>query len=422
MSTTTDDLLYEFVQRKIAEIGERMDLNQSMRTILSQPKNEIIVNFPVLMDDGEHRLFKGYRIQHNNALGPYKGGMRYHPDVRLDEVKALAMLMTIKSALVGLPLGGAKGGIKFDPCELSPGELQRVTRRFTVALVNNIGPGHDIPAPDMGTDAQTMVWMMDTFMNLCPSSERFSGRGVVTGKAVDCGGTVGRESATGVGAIICLKEWARYTGFDLSGCKFSAQGFGNVGYHAAIALHELGGTLVAVNDHTGAIVDPGGIDPYELKKHTLGTGQLAGFGGLGLCELHDFYAAEVDVFIPAALENTVGPAEADLIKARVVLEGANGPVTEDGEKVLLGEGTDIIPDVLANAGGVIVSYFEWIQNIRSESWDLERVNARLEKVLKRAYAHVLDIYSEGGVTMRDACYMRALQKLANVYEMRDVFP
>ncbi|MFT5105343.1 MAG: glutamate dehydrogenase (NAD(P)+), partial [Pseudoalteromonas tetraodonis] len=182
MTNSNNDLLYEFVQRKIAEIGERMDLNPSMRTILSQPKNEIIVNFPVKMDNGEHRLFKGYRIQHNNALGPYKGGMRYHPDVRLDEVKALAMLMTIKCALIGLPLGGAKGGIKFDPHELSARELQRVTRRFTVALTNNIGPGHDIPAPDMGTDAQTMVWMMDTFMNLCPPSERFSGRGVVTGK------------------------------------------------------------------------------------------------------------------------------------------------------------------------------------------------------------------------------------------------
>ena len=422
MSTSSDDLLYEFVQRKIAEVGERMGLDDSVRTILSQPKNEIIVNFPVLMDDGSHRLFKGYRIQHNNALGPYKGGMRYHHDVHLDEVKALAMLMTIKCALVGLPLGGAKGGIKFDPGELSIGELQRVTRRFTVALVNNIGPGHDIPAPDMGTDAQTMVWMMDTFMTLCPPSERFSGRGVVTGKAVDCGGTVGRESATGFGAIICLKEWARYTGFKLDGCRFSIQGFGNVGYHAAIALHDLGGTLVAVNDHTGAIVDPGGIDPYQLKEHTASAGKLAGFGGLENCDLHEFYSAEVDVFIPAALENTIGPAEADLLTARVVLEGANGPVTEDGEKVLLGEGIDIIPDVLANAGGVIVSYFEWIQNIRSEAWDLEWVNARLEKMLKTAYSGVLEIFRDGGLTMRDACYMRALKKLGNVYEMRDVFP
>jgi glutamate dehydrogenase/leucine dehydrogenase len=422
MTNSNNDLLYEFVQRKIAEIGERMDLNPSMRTILSQPKNEIIVNFPVKMDNGEHRLFKGYRIQHNNALGPYKGGMRYHPDVRLDEVKALAMLMTIKCALIGLPLGGAKGGIKFDPHELSARELQRVTRRFTVALTNNIGPGHDIPAPDMGTDAQTMVWMMDTFMNLCPPSERFSGRGVVTGKSVDCGGTFGRESATGYGTIICLQEWARHTGFDLDGSKFSVQGFGNVGYHAATALHDLGAKMVAVNDHSGVIINDQGIDPYELKQHTARTGELAGFHGLEARSIEEFYSADADVFIPAALENTVGPSQADMIKARVVVEGANGPVTEAGEKVLLENGIDIIPDVLANAGGVTVSYFEWIQNIRSESWDLERVNQRLEKMLTKAYAKVLEIYIEGEVTMRDACYMRAMQKLAKVYEMRDVFP
>ena len=275
----------------------------------------------------------------------------------------------------------------------------------------------------MGTDAQTMVWMMDTFMNLCPPSERFSGRGVVTGKEVDCGGTVGRESATGYGTIICLKEWARHAGFDLDGCKFSVQGFGNVAYHAATALHDLGGKLVAVNDHTGVILDQAGIDPYALKKHTAETGKLEGFNGLKTSELTEFYKAEVDVFIPAALENTVGPDEAKMIKAKVIVEGANGPVTEDGEKVLLAAGKDIIPDVLANAGGVTVSYFEWIQNLRSESWDLEKVNQRLQKMLTEAYSKVLEVYEEEqGVTMREACYMRALKKLANVYAMRDVFP
>jgi len=422
MTTESDDLLYQFVQQKIADMGERLGVDESMMTILSQPKTELIVNFPVLMDNGEHRLFKGYRIQHNNVLGPYKGGMRYHPDVRLDEVKALAMLMTIKCALIGLPLGGAKGGLKFDPGELSEDELRRVTRRFTVALGNNIGPGHDIPAPDMGTDAQTMVWMMDTFMNLCPPAERFNGRGVVTGKAIDCGGTVGRESATGFGSIICLKEWARHMEVDLSECKFAVQGFGNVGYHAAIALHDLGARLVAVNDHTGVICDDGGIDPHGLKKHSIETGKLAGFNNLADCELDSFYDADVDILIPAARENTIGPAEAAVIKARIIVEGANGPVTEDGEKVLVERGINIIPDVLANAGGVTVSYFEWIQNIRSEAWDIEEVNKGLEKMLTKAYAKVLKIYNAGGVTMREACYMRALQKLDSVYQMRGVFP
>ena len=418
-----EDLLYKFVRNKIADIGGRMQLDRSMRTILSQPKNEIIVNFPVLMDDGSHRLFKGYRIQHNNVLGPYKGGMRYHPDVHLDEVKALAMLMTIKCALVGLPLGGAKGGIKFDPSGLSADELRRVTRRFTVALGNNIGPGHDIPAPDVGTNAQTMVWMMDTFMNLCPPSERFSGRGVVTGKAVDCGGTLGRESATGLGTIICLKEWARHTRVDLAECRFAVQGFGNVGYHAATSLHNLGATLVAVNDHTGVIIDNDrGIDPRELIKYTRANGKLAGFNGLEDQSSEAFFSSDVDILIPAALENTVDVKEAGLIRAKIIVEGANGPVTEQGERILLGRGIDLIPDVLANAGGVIVSYFEWIQNIRSESWDLDRVNVRLEKMLKQTYAQVLEIFREGEVTMRDACYMHALKKLANVYKMRGVFP
>jgi glutamate dehydrogenase (NAD(P)+) len=420
----SDDLLYRFVQEKIADVAERLGINHSVRTILSQPKNELIVNFPVEMDNGEHRLFKGYRIQHNNVLGPYKGGIRYHEDVRLDEVKALAMLMTIKCALVGLPLGGAKGGIKFDPNELSRDELRRVTRRFTVALGNNIGPGHDIPAPDMGTDEQTMAWMMDTFMTLCPPSERFSGRGVVTGKPIDCGGTDGRATATGYGVITCLQEWARHAGFDLSTCRFAVQGFGKVGYHAATSLHGLGATMVAVHDHSGVIIDEAGIDPVALLQHVQRTRQLAGFRGLETQSLEDFYSSHIDVLIPAALENTIDKGEAELIRAKVVVEGANGPVTGKGEEALLKNGVDIIPDVLANAGGVIVSYFEWIQNIRSESWELERVHDRLNKMLKRAYAQVLDIYGRerGKVTMRDACYMRAMQKLANVYDTRGIFP
>lgn len=420
----SDDILYRFVQAKIDEVARRLGLADSFRTIISQPKNELIVNFPVLMDNGEHRLFKGYRIQHNNVLGPYKGGIRFHPDVHLDEVKALSMLMTIKCALVGLPLGGAKGGIKFDPKELSQDELRRVTRRFTVALGNNIGPGHDIPAPDMGTDAQTMAWMMDTFMTLCPPSERFSGRGVVTGKPIDCGGTDGRETATGYGSIICLQEWARHAGFDLSTCRFAVQGFGKVGYHASIALHRLGATLVAVHDHSGVIIDDEGIDPVALLQHVQQNHQLAGFRQLENQSLEAFYSSKVDVLIPAALENTIGAQEADMIQARVIVEGANGPVTAEGELRLLTKGIDIVPDVLANAGGVIVSYFEWIQNIRSESWDLERVNDRLSRTLKKAYAKVLEIHSrsDGDVTMRDACYMRALEKLANVYSTRGIFP
>lgn len=414
--------LYEYVQGKVKAVAKRMDLDLSVRRILSQPKNELIVNFPVLMDDGTHRLFKGYRIQHNNVLGPYKGGMRFHPDVNLDEVKALALLMTIKCALVSLPFGGAKGGIKFDPNELSENELRRVTRRFTTALGNNIGPEYDIPAPDVGTGEQTMAWMMDTFMTLSPPSQRVSARGVVTGKPIDCGGTLGRAEATGYGAIICLEEWSKHSGVDLSRCSFSVQGFGKVGYHAANSLHALGAKMVAVQDHTGAIVDENGIEPAALLEHSRKTGKLEGYRGSQNCTRDEFFSTAVDVFIPAALENEVGEKEAQKLSAKVVVEGANGPVTEDGERILLEKGINIIPDVLANSGGVIVSYYEWVQNIRSESWAIEKVNARLNEKLRKAYAEVLVVYQDGETSMREACYERALRRLGSVYNLRGVFP
>lgn len=414
-------LLYKFVVDKFDEVAESIDMSPSIRTILSQPKNELMVNFPVKLDDGEHHLFKGYRIQHNNILGPYKGGVRYHQDVRLDEVKALAMLMTIKCALVHIPFGGAKGGVKINPWDYSAEELNRITRRFTVALGNNISPSHDIPAPDMGTNAQTMVAMMDTYMNLS-GFDRHNSSGIVTGKPVDCGGTLGRESATGYGVVMCIEEWAKYKRLDLKGMTFSVQGFGNVGAWAAIGLHNLGARLVAVNDHSGTLIDHDGIAPHDLQDYANEHHQIAGYRGIDLSNRQRFFEEKVDILIPAALENQIDKDEAEVLGCKLIAEGANGPTTPLGEKILSDKGIDIIPDVLANAGGVTVSYFEWVQNRKSETWDEHEVHSKLQKKLTKAFTYVLEYSQNEKVDMRTACYALALERIQSVYKQRGIFP
>jgi len=415
-------LFLEYVTKTLDDVAARIKMDPSVHLILSQPKNEIIVNFPVLMDNGEYQLFKGYRIQHNNLLGPYKGGFRYHPDVRLDEVKALATLMTIKCALVGLPLGGAKGGVKFNPRDYSEAEVKRITRRFIHALGDNIGPSHDIPAPDMGTNALTMVVMMDTYMNTRGQDQRHNVRGVVTGKTVECGGTRGRNAATGNGVGMCVEEWAVGNKLSLHGATFSVQGFGNVGSHAAIALARRGSRLVAVNDHTGTLIVPDGIDPEALQAHVQQTGAIAGFQDLPIRSRDDFFAQPVDVLIPAALENQIDTHEATLISARLVAEGANGPTTPAGEALLLEKGTAFIPDVLANSGGVIVSYYEWVQNKTSESWMEEQVTNELRRIITQAYNEVVAIRANHDCTMRTACYIKALTTIQHAYSQRGIFP
>lgn len=412
----------EHVMKKFDKVCDLINLDPSVRTILSQPKNEIIVNFPVKLDNGNYELFKGYRIQHNNIMGPYKGGFRYHEDVKLDEVKALAMLMTIKCSLAGLPLGGAKGGVKFNPRHYSKGEITRITRRFIHALGTNIGPGYDIPAPDMGTNAETMVCMMDTYMNTLDQSQRHNVRGVVTGKTVECGGTLGRASATGTGVVMCIEEWAQGSGENLQGKTFSIQGFGNVGSSAAIGLAGHGARMTAVNDHTGSIIDPHGIDVYALKEHVKETGGIGGFNDLPLLSRDEFFSHEVDIIIPAALENQIDEHEANLIKAKLIAEGANGPTTPKGESILLNKGIDIIPDVLANCGGVIVSYFEWIQNKTSNFWIEEKVHSELRRIITHAYLEVVNLSQKHKTDMRTACFCKALESLQSVYKQRGIFP
>ncbi|MEO5725577.1 MAG: Glu/Leu/Phe/Val dehydrogenase [Byssovorax sp.] len=416
---------YEFfkvVQNYLEEAAKIADVTPYISTILSQPKNEIIVNFPVKMDDGSIRLFKGYRIQHNNLLGPYKGGIRYHESVTLDDVKALAAMMTWKCALMNLPLGGGKGGIKFNPSQVSRDELQRITRRFIHALGSNIGPETDIPAPDVGTDAKTMAWAMDTYMNTVGQLSKQAVKGVVTGKPVASGGTLGREKATGQGVVHCITEWAEERDFNLGGSTLMVQGFGNVGSHAAVILSKLGVSTIAVGDHTGYMYNPEGFNPHKLQDWVKKNRSIAGYPGGKPISREEFFRIKADLFIPAALEAQIGVDEARDLQVRLVAEGANGPCTPEGEKILLDRGIDIIPDVLANAGGVTVSYYEWVQNKRSESWTLEEVDHRLEKAMKKAYREVGELARQKKCSLRVAAYAVALQRIAAAYGEREIFP
>lgn len=416
---------YEFfkvIQGYLNEAAHLVEVSPYVSTILSQPKNEIIVNFPVRMDDGSYRLFKGYRIQHNNLLGPYKGGIRYHESVSLDDLKALAAMMTWKCALMGLPFGGGKGGIKFDPNGVSMAELQRITRRFVHALGNNIGPETDIPAPDMGTNAKTMAWAMDTYMNTVGQFFKQAVKGVVTGKPIASGGTLGREKATGQGLVHCITEWAEDKGFELGGSTLIVQGFGNVGSHTSVILSRLGASTIAVGDHTGYLYNPEGFNPHKLQEYVRRNKSIAGYPSGKPISREEFFKIKADIFIPAALENQIGPEEAHALQVKMVGEGANGPTTPEGEKVLLERGIDVLPDVLANSGGVTVSYYEWVQNKRSESWTLEEVDARLEKAMKKAYREVVDMARLKKCSLRVAAYAVALQRLDMVYTEREIFP
>jgi len=414
--------VYEIAQAQFEKASKHLGLSTTLELILSQPKNELIVNFPVLMDDGRYELFKGYRIQHNNIMGPYKGGIRFHPEVHLDEVKALAAWMTWKCSLMEIPFGGAKGGIKFNPRDYSRQELERITRRFTHALGSNIGPDHDIPAPDMGTNSQTMVWMMDTFMNNVSHDRKNAVRGIVTGKSVTSGGSLGRGKATGQGLVFAVKAWAKERSFDLTQSDFVVQGFGNVGYHAARLLAGEGSKLKAVQDHTGSIRNEAGIDPVELGAYVLETGGISGFAGASACSREEFFSTQADIFVPAALEQQITAETAPTMNFKLIAEGANGPTDLDGERIMLEKGAEFLPDILANGGGVTVSYFEWLQNRRAESWTEEDVDGRLLNKVNNAYGNMRALAKEYQVDNRTAAYMHAIRRIQVVYDERGIFP
>ncbi|HEX6766462.1 MAG TPA: Glu/Leu/Phe/Val dehydrogenase [Polyangiaceae bacterium] len=413
---------FNVIRSYLDEAAKIVKVPEHVRLILSQPKNEIIVHFPVLMDNGEYRLFKGYRIQHSNILGPFKGGMRYHESAGLDDFKALAAMMTWKSALMNLPFGGGKGGIKFDPRAVSRAELQRITRRFFHSLGSNIGPDYDIPAPDVGTNAQVMAWALDTYINTVGMVQKDDAMGVVTGKPVSSGGTFGREKATGQGLVHCICEWARRSRFRLEGKKLMVQGFGNVGSNTAAILATLGMSLVAVGDHTGYLYNPEGFNVHRLKQYVEQNGSIAGYANGQKISREEFFAVQADLFVPAALENQIGPIEAEALQVRLVAEGANGPCNPEGEAVLARRGIEILPDVLANAGGVTVSYYEWVQNRRSEQWPIEEVDERLERAMLDAYDRMAQFARQNNCSNRIACYGVAAQRLAQVYIDREIFP
>ncbi len=414
--------LYQSVVQQFHKAADIMHLDNSIREILSQTTNEIIVHFPVRLDDGRIEMFAGYRVQHNDVLGPYKGGLRYHPLVNIDEVRALATWMTWKAAIANIPFGGAKGGIQFKPADYSKQEIEHVTRRFTFALGNNIGPEYDIPAPDVNTNAQIMAWVLDTYLSMMPPHERHRSNHVVTGKPIGSGGSIGREKATGQGVVYTIVEWAKDRQFSLDGATYILQGFGNVGSWAARLLKAYGAVLVAVEDVTGSISAPEGIDPDALSDHVVRTGGVIDFSGAISVDHETFLNSTADIFIPAAMENAITATTAPLLKVKLVAEAANGPTDTAGNEILQVNGIDVIPDILCNSGGVVVSYFEWLQNKRSEFWDLEEVDGKLGQRMSRAYASVRKAAREYGVDWRTAALIVALTRIERVYKERGLFP
>lgn len=413
---------FKVVQDYVAQAADLIELPEYLRRLLPHAKNEIIVHFPVRLDRGEVEVFEGYRIQHNNILGPYKGGLRFHPTAGLDDFKALAALMTWKCSLIGVPFGGAKGGIKYDPRKYSLTENERITRRFIHSLSNNIGPDTDIPAPDVGTGEQTMAWAMDTYVNTQGTGGNQANRGVVTGKPVAVGGTLGRTKATGQGVVHCILDWSERNAFELEGKKLMVQGFGNVGSHTAVLLSQHGVSLVAVGDHTGYSYNAEGFNTFRLQEYVRRHGSIQGYPNGQAISRAEFFGVQADIFVPAALENQIGVEEARALQVRLVAEGANGPCHPAGEKIMQERGIEVLPDVIANAGGVTVSYYEWVQNRKSESWTIADVDERLEKAMRSGCARMYDLARRHGTSYRLACYAAALERLQAVYESRGIFP
>jgi len=414
--------LYQQVATQVLDSAALLDLPRHLQIILAQPKNEIMVHYPVRMDDGSYRLFKGYRVQHNNLLGPYKGGIRYHEDVSLDDVKTLAMLMTMKCALVRLPFGGGKGGVQVNPRELSEGELMRMTRRFISALGDNIGPSYDIPAPDVGTNAQIMGWMADTYTNITGRLQRRDGVAVVTGKPLAFGGSEGREKATGQGLVFVIEVLLPEMGIELSKMNYSVVGYGNVGSWTARLLKERGSTLTAVIDHTGAIRSDRGIDADKLAAHVRATGGIAGFDEADAISEDEFYKTEVDVMVPAALEQMIDSEKAKIINAKVLAEGANAPNTPEADRILEERGIQVLPAILCNAGGVTVSYFEWKQNRQAERWAAADIDDELRRYMHGAADRVKEMARTLKCDMRTAAFSSALEHIGEVYAIRGIFP
>jgi glutamate dehydrogenase (NAD(P)+) len=403
---------------QLDEAARIMNLDPNVHEVLRRPKRALEVAVPVRMDDGHVQTFTGYRVHHNTSRGPSKGGIRYHPGVNLDEIKALAMWMTWKCAVVGIPYGGAKGGVVVDPRTLSTTELERMTRRYASELLPLIGPERDIPAPDMGTDEQVMAWIMDTYS----MNQGFSVPGVVTGKPASVGGSAGRSGATGRGVMYVTVATLKHFAMPVDEARIVVQGYGKVGRPIVDLLHDQGCLIVGVGDAHGAVYNARGLSPVGLAAHHDETGTVAGFDGGNQVAGDELLTLECDALIPAALEEVVTEDNADRIQARMVVEAANGPTTPEADEILHDRGIHVVPDILANAGGVTVSYFEWVQDLQAYFWTEDEVNARLRRVIEDSYVSVLDMAEDRKVTMRQAATILGVSRVAEAHTTRGLFP
>jgi glutamate dehydrogenase (NAD(P)+) len=409
---------WEVAQQQFDLAADRLNLDPGLRRVLREPRRELTVHFPVKMDDGSVQVFTGYRVQHNLGRGPAKGGIRYHQDVSLDEVKALSMWMTWKCAVVGIPYGGGKGGVIVDPKKLSMKEVEALTRRFTTEIEVLIGPERDIPAPDVNTNSQVMAWMMDTYS----MHQGYTVPGVVTGKPISLGGSEGRNEATARGTVFCVIEAARHLGIELPKATVAVQGFGNAGSIAAQLIAAEGATVVAVSDSTGGIHNPAGLEINKVIAWKKEHGTVQGFPGTTDISNAELLEVDCNILIPAALENQITPHNADRIKARLIAEAANGPTTPEADRILFKNSKFMIPDILCNAGGVTVSYFEWVQDLNRDHWTESVVNDKLKQIMVRSFSETLAIARREQCDMRTAAYLLAVQRVADATSMRGLYP
>jgi glutamate dehydrogenase/leucine dehydrogenase len=405
-------------RQQLAKCIDILGIEPGVHERLAYPDRVVQVNSPVRMDDGSTKMFSGYRVQHNNALGPYKGGLRFHHSVDIDEVTALAMLMSWKCSLVGLPYGGAKGGITVDPRQLSVSELERLTRRFTADMILVFDPQKDIPAPDVNTSPREMAWIMDTWS----VNKGYAAPGVVTGKPIAIGGSLGRFEATGRGVITMTDELLRFKGRQMAGTSMAIQGFGNVGSIAAMLAHQQGAKIVAVSDVFGGIHNPAGIDIPAAMRYAKANGSLAGFPDAEPISNEDLLLLPVDVLIPAALEAVITDKNAESIQAEFIVEAANGPITPAADAILEKKGITVVPDILANAGGVVVSYFEWVQGMSQLFWSEEEVNDRLRRIMTRAFNQVAELVTSKDLTFRMGAYSIGVGRIAEALKVRGLYP
>lgn len=401
---------------QMEKAANRIGLDEGIRRVLRTPKRVLTAHVPIQKDDGSIEVFTGYRVQHNTARGPAKGGIRYHPEVTLDEVTALSMWMTWKCAVLNVPFGGAKGGVVCDPKTLSRSELERITRRFTAEISPIIGPDKDIPAPDVYTDAQVMAWIMDTYSAQVGQEEP----AVVTGKPVEIGGSLGRQEATSRGCVVAVEEAARSLGLSLGDAKVCVQGFGNVGFHAARILAENGCRIIAVSDSSGGIYNPAGLDPQELLRHKKEKRSVATYPEGESISNEQLLELSCDVLVPAALDGVIHRGNAARIKARIVAEGANGPTTPEADEILFEQGVTVVPDILANAGGVTVSYYEWVQGRQGIYWTEDEVNSRLRRAMVESFSNVWHEAAIHAVDLRTAAYLIALRRVADAVRLRGI--